>query len=177
VDADVLAAFAQRRYQKKIINYLGGGYIYPYSEPEGTQFVPDGGGNAIVNWPEQHYTNGVAKNRATGFRFKSAVRALKNLKYEMEALGNPAQKKAAKEAPSYLIECLVYNVQNLAGDSYHDTVRNVITVAYNATNADETCKGWLEVNEMKWLFHPTQPWTRVQANTFLLEAWRYAEFK
>lgn len=178
VGADVVATFAHRRYQKKVYDFLrGGSYIYPYTEPEGTQFLPDGGGNPIVNWPEQHYTNGVAKNKATGFRFKSAVRALKNMKYEIEEFGNPAQKKAAKEAPSYLIECLVYNVQNLAGDSYYDTVRNVITVAYNATKTDETCKRWLEANEMKWLFRPTQPWTREQAHAFLLEAWRYAEFK
>jgi len=119
----------------------------------------------------------VAKNKNSSYRFKSAVRVLKNLKYEMEAFGSPAQKKAAKEAPSYLIECLVYNVEDLSGDSYRDTVRNVITAAYNATKADEACKGWLEVNQLKWLFHPTQPWTRGQANAFLLEAWRYAEFK
>ncbi|MFZ3339767.1 MAG: nucleotidyltransferase [Terriglobales bacterium] len=178
VDADVVAAFAHRRYQKKIHNLmLVASYIYPYTEPEGTQFVPDGGGSAIVNWPEQHYSNGVAKNKATGYRFKSVVRALKNLKYEMEALGDAAQKRAAKEAPSYLVECLVYNVENLDGNSYYDTVRNVIIVAYDATKAGEICKGWLEVNRMKWLFHPMQPWTREQANAFLLEAWRYAEFK
>jgi len=34
VDADVVAAFAHRRYQKKIYNFmLGGGYVYPYTEP------------------------------------------------------------------------------------------------------------------------------------------------
>ena len=30
-------------------------------------------------------------------------------KYEIDVSGNTAQKQAAKEARSYLIECLVYN--------------------------------------------------------------------
>ena len=176
VDADVVATFAHRRFQKKAYNYLAGGYVYPYTEPEGTQFFPDGGGGAIVNWPEQHYTSGVAKNKATSFRFKSSVRALKNLKYDMEANGNPAQKQAAKQAPSYLVECLEYNVPAFADTDCYSMVRDVIAFCFHTTKTDETCKAWLEVNRMKWLFHATQPWTRVKANTFLLEAWRYGEF-
>jgi len=36
---------------------------------EGVAFVPDNG-SRIVNWPDQNYANGVAKNSATGTRFK-----------------------------------------------------------------------------------------------------------
>jgi len=54
--------------------------------------------------------------------------------------------------------------------------REVIVHCYAATKADESCKEWVEVNGMKYLFHVTQPWTRSHANTFLLEAWRYGEF-
>jgi hypothetical protein len=177
VDADVVASFAHRRFQKKVFNYLSGTYVYSYTEPEGTQFFPDGIGGAIVNWPEQHYTNGVAKNKATSYRFKSVVRALKNLKYEMEASGNDAQRKAAKEAPSYLVECLMYNVPAFADGSCYKMVRDAIVDCYVPTKTDEACKNWLEVNQMKWLFHATQPWTRTQANTFLQYAWGYGEFK
>jgi len=176
VDADVIAAFAHRRYQKKSYNIMIGGYTFPHTEPEGTQFFPDGSGVAIVNWPEQHYTNGVAKNKATAYRFKSVVRALKNLKYEMEVSGNDTQRQAAKATPSYLIECLVYNVDAFADGSCYGMVRDAIVNCYSATKEDETCKRWLEVNENKWLFHATQPWTRSQANNFLLHAWGYAEF-
>jgi hypothetical protein len=177
VDADVVAAFAHRRYQKKFYNILTQGYAFPFTQPEGTQFFADGSGIAIVNWPEQHYTNGVAKNKATAYRFKSVVRALKNLKYEMETSGSDAQRKAAKEAPSYLIECLMYNVPTFVDGSCYEMVRDAIVNCYSPTKADETCKSWLEVNENKWLFHATQPWTRTQANNFLLHAWGYAEFK
>lgn len=174
VDADVVAAFAHRRYQKKTYNYLSADdYVYPYTEPEGTQFFRDGGGCAIINWPEQHYVNGVAKNKATNYRFKSNVRALKNLKHDMEANGSEAQKQAAKQAPSCLVECLVYNVPAFGDSDCYSMVRDVIVFCYNATKTDEACKAWLELNEMKWLFQATQPWTRAHANTFLLEAWRY----
>jgi hypothetical protein len=176
VHADVVAAFAHRRYQKRQLSPLGLSYIYPYIEPEGTQFFPDSGGGRIINWPEQHYANGVARNKATGNRFKWTVRALKNLKYEMEAKGNAAQSKAAKEAPSYLIECLVYNVPNLGDGTPREMVRNAISYCYHATKTDDTCKEFEEVNGLKWLLRGGQPWTREQANSFLLHAWQYGEF-
>ncbi len=178
VDADVVAAFAHRRYQQRSYNpFLIGTYTTPYTKPEGTEFYSDSG-RQVINWPEQHYTNGVAKNKRTGYRFKEVVRALKNLKYEMESCGNPAQKKAGKEAPSYLIECLVYNVPDptFTGDSPRWISRNVIVHCYDSTKTDGACNHWIEVNEMKYLFHLTQPWTQTQANTFLLQAWQYGEF-
>lgn len=150
-------------------------YTYPWIEPEGTQFYADGENEPIVNWPEQHYSNGVAKNLNTGYRFKKAVRALKNLKYDMEANGNAEQKKAAREAPSYLVECLVYNVDVPPASTTRDLVRKVIVDAFNATKFEGGWMEWLEVNELKYLFRGIRAWTREQANAFLLEAWRYGE--
>ena len=173
VDADVVAAFAHRRYQKKTYNAFLGAYITHYTEPFGVQFFSDSG-KSIVNWPEQHYNNGVEKNKRTGYRFKSVVRAIKNLRNEMEAKGNPA----AKPASSYLLECMIYNVSDIVftGDSYRDMVRNCLVESYNATKTQDGCKGHVEVNGMKWLFHATQPWTREEVQRFLLAAWNYAEF-
>lgn len=176
VDADVVAAFAHRRYQKKFSNFGIGGYVFTYTEPEGTQFFADSGGAAIINWPEQHYANGVAKNKATGYRFKYVTRALKNLKYEMEVKGNAAQQQAAKEAPSYLIECLMYNVAAFGDGSCYRMVREAIVYAHNATKTDDACKEWVEVNGLKYLLRGGQPWTRTQASAFLLHAWQYGEF-
>jgi hypothetical protein len=68
----------------------------------------------------------VAKNLATNYRFKWTVRALKNLKYDMEANGSPEQKQAARQAPSYLCECLMYNAPAFAGDSPREQLRNAI---------------------------------------------------
>jgi len=59
----------------------------------------------IVNFPRQHYQNGVAKNAQTAGRFKSTVRMFKNAnRYMVEH-----NMLAAGTAPSYAIECLVYS--------------------------------------------------------------------
>lgn len=177
VDADVVAAFAHRRYQKRYYDPLLDANIISYTKPEGTQFFTDSG-QEVINWPEQHYAQGVAKNKRTGYRFKSVVRALKNLKYVMEANGNPAQRKAAQEAPSFLVECLTYNVQDgtFAGDSCRTMARDVIYTAYHATKTEATYKDWVEVSEMKYLFRGVHAWTIEQAHAFLLSAWQYGEF-
>lgn len=175
VDADVVAAFAYRLYLKTTYDSFNN-IPFPirrYIEPEGTIFFSDSG-KKIINWPEQHARYGIEKNLATGSRFKFIVRALKNLKNEMEGLGIGA----AKGIPSYLIECLVYNVPNsyFAGDSYIDIMRSCIAHIAVETQSDEKSKDWKEVNEHKYLFRPLQPWTRDQARSFALAAWVHAEF-
>jgi hypothetical protein len=176
VDADVVAAFAHRRYEEAVSGPLPGMFIRNWIKPEGTQFYADSGGAAIVNWPEQQYRNGVAKNTAIGNRFKWATRVLKNFKYDMEANGNADQKKAAKEAPSYLCECLMFNVPDFIGNSPRKYVRNAIVYAHRETKLDGGWNEWAEVNDLKYLFRGIHAWTREQANTFLLRVWQYGEF-
>jgi hypothetical protein len=174
VDADVVAAFAYRLYKKRIYNPVYGMSAPEYVEPEGTKFISDTG-STIINWPEQHYANGAAKNGRTGNRFKYIVRALKRLKYYM------IEKKIAgmESIPSYLIECMVYNVPDslLDGDSYEQNVRDVISSAHNAANTEETRKELLEVNELKYLFRSSQPWTHQQALGFAQAAWSTVGFQ
>ncbi|HUJ29948.1 MAG TPA: nucleotidyltransferase [Candidatus Acidoferrum sp.] len=173
VDADVVAAFEYRLYKKRTLNAFLGAYVSEYVTPPGTKFYSDGG-REVVNWPEQQYANGVAKNDRTGNRFKSVVRALKSLKYEMEEKGVAE----AKAIGSFLVECLVFNVPDnmFQGDSYFKNVRDCLAVCFAATSANGDSRGWLEVNGIKYLFHPSQPWTREQANEFTLAAWRYCGF-
>jgi hypothetical protein len=174
VDADVVAAFAYRRYEKSEYNPILGRNLPKYVQPVGTKFISDTG-STIINWPEQHYANGAAKNGRTGNRFKYIVRALKRLKYYM------IEKKIAgmQSIPSYLIECMVYNVPDslLDGDSYEQNVRDVIGSAYNAANTEETRKKLREVNELKYLFHSSQPWTHQQAIGFAQAAWSTVGFQ
>jgi len=108
-------------------------------------------------------------------RFKGVTRILKELRFEMVDAGIAA----ARPLPSYLVECLVFNAPTSDfGHSFvYDDVREVIASVYNATKTDERCREWGEVNELKYLFRPTQPWTREQANAFLLAAWRHVGFK
>src|SRR5207253_395086 len=74
VDADVVAALIHRRYHPDGSSNVG----VEFRSRKGQQ---------IINWPEQQNTNGVTKNQATGERFKAMVRALKNLRVEMDDQG------------------------------------------------------------------------------------------
>ncbi len=165
IDADVVPCFEHRRFHGNAENSW---------HDSGTELHPDSGG-AIVNWPRQNYNNGVEKNDATSRRFKAVTRILKRLRNEMADEGY----EAADPRPSYLIECLVWNVPN---DGFgHDTltadVRYALAHLWNETRTDETCKEWGEINELKYLFRTVQPWTRQQVNTFLQAAWDYIGFE
>jgi len=80
IDADVVPCFEHRRFMGTPENN--------WSE-SGTQMNPDNGGS-IINWPRQNYANGVAKNDATGRRFKAVTRILKRLRNEMAEEGYEA---------------------------------------------------------------------------------------
>src|SRR5205814_7376463 len=112
-------------------------------------------------------------NKRTGGRFKFVVRAVKRLKFYLTSKGVTA----TDPVPSYLIECLLYNVPDstFEGDSYKDSVKNALLNCFTATKIDGEYAKWLEVNENKFLFHATQPWTRQQAYDFVLAAWYYVE--
>ena len=166
VDADVVACFEHRRYTKRLAN----GSFYYLS---GTEFRPDRGGG-VINWPHQHYENGVAKNKATGNRFKFITRVLKRLRNEIADQGVTA----AVPIPSYLVECLVWNVPNegFQSEEYAQNVRYVLAHTFNGTLSDDKCREWGEVNELKYLFRSGQPWTREQAHAFLEAAWDWIGF-
>jgi hypothetical protein len=162
VDADVVPAFEYRWYTSASAYH------------EGTKFLPDNGGE-VINWPTQNYDNGVSKNQRTGERFKAIVRIMKRLRNEM----NEAAVGAAKPIPSFLNECLVWNVPNedFGHDTYNEDVRYVIAHLWNNTKTVESCGEWGEINELKYLFRGGQPWTHEQTNSFLQAAWDYIGFQ
>jgi len=162
VDADVVACWEYRRY------YQNGSYA------SGTALYPDNGG-AIHSWPEQHRNNGVEKNNNTGRRFKRLVRIMKNLCNALTEQGNVA----AKPIPSFLNECLVWNTPDhlIMDGTLSDNVRQMFIHLWQSTETDEACKKWREVNEMKYLFRPGQPWTREQAQAWIYTAWQVLEFE
>lgn len=162
IDADVVPAFEYRRYMSA------------FSYHEGTKFLPDHGA-PVINWPQQNYDNGVAKNARTGERFKAMVRIMKRLRNGM----NDAGHAAAAPIPSFLNECLVWNVPDQCFNhaDYTADVRYVIAHLYNETRSDPTCNEWREINELKYLLRGGQPWTRERVNTFLHAAWNYVGFQ
>ena len=165
IDTDVVPAFEHRRFH---------GTLQSNWYDSGTQILP-GNGAQIINWPRQNYNNGVQKNVATGRRFKAITRILKRLRNEMADEGYAE----AKPIPSYLIECLVWNVPNvgLGHDTLRADVRYSLAHLWNQTSTDETCKEWGEVNELKYLFQARQAWNRNQVQAFLQSAWNYIGFE
>lgn len=164
IEADVAPFFEHRRYR------VSGKYL------SGVQLFPDNGKPPnVINWPEQHYDNGVKKNNETGRRYKALVRVLKSLRNEMQDKNIAVPNSIL----GFLIECLIWNVPNemLGNDTYYEDLKQAITHLWNATKTDQSCKEWGEVSELKYLFNGQQKWTRQQANDFLLAAWQYVGFK
>lgn len=166
VDADVVPCYEHRWHYRQSDgrpSYHKGEWIAP----------PDRA--RILNWPEQNYANGVAKNERTKRRFKALSRVFKTLRNEMNAEGI----LAAKPIASFLIESLVYNVpdEQFGNDSLVQDARNVLVHLWNATKPDGAASAWYEVNGLKLLFGDGQKWTATQVNAFVQAAWTQMDFK
>jgi hypothetical protein len=168
IDADVVPTFEYRWYDGQTNSNGTHHYL------SGVAFDPDSGGR-VINWPDQTYENGVARNIATQRRYKRTIRILKRLRDKMQSENIPE----AKPISSFLIECLVWNasVEAFQKDSYTATVRHILADVWNRTRKDEDCIEWGEVNEFKYLFRSMQPWNRQQVNSFLHTAWNYIGYK
>ena len=134
VDADVVPVLEHRWYR------ADRSYI------SGTQFHPDSGG-VVVNWPEQHYSNGNTKNNNTRRAYRGTVRIIKKLWYLM-CDNNVAEAKPLK---GFNIECLVWNVPDYCFS--HTTWFDVVTTVLNYLSIHlcsmQSCGQWTEVSELK----------------------------
>ncbi len=168
IDADVVPTFEYRWYTGRL-NPNGTHHFH-----SGVAFDSDQG-TRIINWPQQTYENGVLRNTNTGRKYKRTIRILKRLR-DMMQTDNVAE---AKPISSFLVECMAWNANTDAflKDSYTDTLRHLIADLWNRTRKDEDCGEWGEVNELKYLFRPSQPWNSQQTNSFLHAAWNYIGYK
>lgn len=123
-------------------------------------------GRWTINFPEQHYANGVAKNGRTSRRFKRIVRIFKRLRADMETRG-----LLLIDVPSFLVECLVYAVEDeyflVESDDAYDRVLRVARRMKALLASEATAARLTEVNEIKFLFHVNQPWRRETATAFV----------
>lgn len=163
VDADVVPMFCHNHFLSANPDDCLRGVAFSTNE-----------GMIIKNWPQQNYENGIQKNTATKRKYKRLIRILKRLKAYMIQEG-------IQEAniPSYLIECLVWNVPNVEffHDSLYQNLRQILFYLWDKTRTNETCSKWGEVNELKYLFSTSQPWTFQQAHNFILATWKYIGYK
>jgi len=164
VEADVAPFFTHRHYAGNA------------SFAQGVELQPDNKTPPrVINWPDQHYENGVTKNNATGRRYKAMVRVLKSLRNDMRG----KRVAAAEPAIGFLIECLIWNVPNpyFGAPDYYEDLRGILVFLFSATKTDEACREWREVSERKHLFGSHQRWTRQQAHDFIIAAWQHVGFK
>lgn len=161
VEADV-APFMEHRRFKADGSYITG--VQQFSDDD----------KKVINWPEQHYENGVSKNALTSRRYKRTVRVLKKLTNEMAQNGI----EDAKGIPGFLCECLMWNVPNhyFSYTSFYDVLRNSIIYLYEELEK-ESSDEWGEVSELKYLFGPSQKWTKQQARKLLVAAWNYVGYE
>lgn len=131
--------------------------------------IPGKDGSWTENFPTQHHEKGIAKRARTSHRFKRNVRMLKRLNYELAEVG-----EINKRLPSFFIECLVYAVEDVhfcvdADDRFLRLLR--ILWRLEALLATPVwCEAATEVNEIKFLFRPSQAWTLAQAQSFVTAA-------
>jgi hypothetical protein len=146
-------------------------YFSPSRFNEGIRLLPDRSpGHWIHNYPQQHYDNGVNKNERTSRRYKCVVRILKNLENRMVKDG------VSPVVASYLIESLVYNTPDthfFNGATWGQHTRNVLAYIWQETEAANCEKTWNEANDIKYLFHTWQKWSRDEARAFVYAAWQY----
>ena len=160
VDADVAAFFEHRRYYDRDKYHSG---VQMYTDKS----------EKIINWPEQHYENGVDKNKITYLRFKRTVRILKKLKNSMENDNYIEKDKIS----GFFIECLVWNVPNnyFNYDTHYDRIKAIITFLYRETKKTEIINDWGEVSELKYVFRGENR-SIENANYFILKAWQYVGY-
>lgn len=101
-------------------------------------------GVPIVNFPKQHYLNGVAKHQATQEWYKASVRMFKTARDLVAG--------RAANTPSYFLECFLYNApDDLYGESHQATFVRVLKWL-----ADTDARDFLCQNECLKLFGPAE---------------------
>lgn len=125
-------------------------------------------GRSILNYPQQHYEHGVAKNSATARRYKRVVRILKRT-------ANALHEAGYGETPSFLVESLVFNCDDsaFAQPTWGQRLTAVLASAETTLAADRDATSayrCVEANCCKFLFSSEQRWNHDTARNFVAMA-------
>jgi hypothetical protein len=161
--ADVVPSWEYRRYDH-IVNGVPVCHI-------GSRVYPKSGGYKN-NFPAIQLRKGREKTQATSRRYKRMVRALKKLQTKLVNEGVLEQ-----ELPSYLVECIVYNVPNpyFNHSTYLADMRSVLAYIFNQTLPNGNWNDWHEVHELRYLFRGGS-WDHEEVHNLASEAWDYIGF-
>ena len=165
-DTDVVPAVCLHYVRRQGLGFLAS--VEPFERIEGVVvYATDG--TEILNFPQQHHENGKAKRTRTKHRFKKLVRAAKRFRDEFVEGGQ----LQSGQVPSFLIECLVYGVEDgalLFEEDRYDRMRRVlIRIGQQLSDSSWTATA-LEIDGVKLLFHEAQPWTVADARAFVIAA-------
>ena len=110
-----------------------------------------------ITYPEQNKLNSDLKDKDTYGDYKNMVRVFKGIKNDLNL-----------EIPSFLIECMVYNVPNnlimVGNDNYLEKAREIIKEWIKSLkNFDK----YVETNGIKKLFAEHQKWELKDATDFI----------
>lgn len=126
-------------------------------------------GKWTFNYPDHHIANGRAKRKRTALRFKRVVRTIKLLQTDMIERG-----VLSRRIPSFLIECLVYIVEDVhflvETDDRYIRIKRVLTRVAQLLNSGLFTWTLTEINGIKPLFGDGQAWTLGQAQDFVSRA-------
>ncbi len=138
--------------------------VVTVSHREGIGFYLSDERRWVVSFPQQHHSRGLKKERATNMRFKRTIRMFKAARNRL------VEKKVITkdDAPSYFIECLLYNVPHgLFAPKLEQTYVGIL--------------GWLETAKLKEfqcqngqapLFGPgREQWSARKAREFVGAMW------
>lgn len=127
-------------------------------------------GEQVINWPQQHYDNGVQKNTETSRRYKSLVRVLKKLCCEMQEKNI----HNSLNIPGFLCECLIWNVPNeeMGKETLVDDLDSALKYLFFGMQ-DGKDVYWREVSGLKTLFQDSQKWSKEDTANFIASAWSY----
>ena len=113
----------------------------------------------IVNFPKEHYKNGAAKSTRTWDRYKRTVRMFKNARNHLESSG----RINSDLAPSYFVECLLYNAPDSAFQHrFQETYCSIVNWMVQNSLDRLVCQ-----NGQQWLFGPSpEQWSVAEAKAF-----------
>lgn len=157
LNADVVPCMTYKRYDPAAIS----GLPTPH---EGIRFFRRDNGSAIVNFPSSHYDNGVAKNKRSSEWYKPMVRIYKNFRNRLIDQGMLSEDLA----PSYFVECLLYNVPDATFRGTYE-LATAETLVFLAETCDKPeFQKFVTGSGLHWLFSNSQTsWNTDSAKSFI----------
>ena len=121
----------------------------------------------VVSYPQQHHQRGLKKERATNERFKRTIRMFKAARNHLVS----KRVLTKEDAPSYFIECLLYNVPDgLFKPELRPTYTGILDWLKTANLNDFQCQN----GEVRLFGRRREQWTVKKARGFvraLQELW------